>query len=218
MNLADFGRILIRRGWIILVLAALAAGSTFLLSRAQTPVYRCLQKVLIQPGRTDLSLTESSRQLLNQYRSFLDSTLIAAQVIDDLRLDMTPGELKGEVTVAAVAIDLSIDISADSTDIGQAGDIARAWGEALVDYRNAENQGQRREDQVNAILQDNPQCSLLQPRPTLNAVAGGVLGLLLGAIIIFVLEFLESSIVRRREDLERGMDISVLASIPHDKQ
>jgi capsular polysaccharide biosynthesis protein len=47
-----------------------------------------------------------------------------------------------------------------------------------------------------------------------NALAGGVLGLLLGGVIVFVLEYLESSIVRRREDIERSMDMPVLAAIP----
>jgi len=41
-----------------------------------------------------------------------------------------------------------------------------------------------------------------------------VLGAIVGVIIIFVLEYLESSVVRRREDLERMMEIPVLATIP----
>jgi capsular polysaccharide biosynthesis protein len=57
--------------------------------------------------------------------------------------------------------------------------------------------------------------SLLAPRPLLNAVAGAILGLLLGGVIVFVLEYLESSIVRSRDDLERSAEIPVLASIPH---
>jgi capsular polysaccharide biosynthesis protein len=214
MNLTDYGRILLRRGWIVLLLAFLAAGAAYFLSTRQTPVYRAIQKVLIQPSRTDLSLTESSRQLLNSYRSLMDSTFVAAKVIDNLQLDMTPQALKADVEVVASAIDLGIEISADSTDPGLAARIAQEWGEQLVDYRNVENQKVRREDQVNATLQDNPQPALLAPRPAINALAGGILGILIGAIVVFVMEYRESSVIRRREDLERMMGIPVLAAIP----
>jgi capsular polysaccharide biosynthesis protein len=94
--------------------------------------------------------------------------------------------------------------------------VAKAWGERLVMYRDQENQKNRREDQVNALLQDDPTYSLLAPRPGINALAGGVLGFLLGGIVVFVLEYLESSVVRRRDDLERGMELPVLAAIPAD--
>ena len=82
MNLIDYGRILWRRGWIILLLAVFAAGSAYFLSTQQTTIYRSTQKVLIIPSRSDLSLTESSRLLLNSLREYLDSTYMAANVID----------------------------------------------------------------------------------------------------------------------------------------
>jgi capsular polysaccharide biosynthesis protein len=214
MNLADYGRILIRRGWIIILLALLAAGSAYFLSSRQTPVYRAIQIVLIQPARSDFGLTESSKAQLNSLRLYLDSTFTAAKVIDALQLDMTPPALKGAVRISVDQLTLSLTISVDMPDGDQANDIAKAWGEQLVQFRNQENQKVRREDQVNALLQDNPRYDLLAPRPTINAAAGGVLGLLLGAIIVFILEYLESSIVRRREDLERVLDIPVLAAIP----
>ena len=65
MNLIDYGRILVRRGWIIILLAVIAAGGAYFLSTRQTPIYRSIQKVLIQPARIDLSLTESSKALLS---------------------------------------------------------------------------------------------------------------------------------------------------------
>jgi capsular polysaccharide biosynthesis protein len=49
-----------------------------------------------------------------------------------------------------------------------------------------------------------------------NAAAGGVLGLLVGVIVVFLLEYLESSVVRRRDDLERQMDIPVIGALPAD--
>ncbi len=213
MNLIDYIRILVRRGWIMLLLALIVAASAFFVSRNQTPVYRSTQLVLIQPSRSDFGLTEASRLQLNSYAVYLDSELIAQRIIEDLRLDMTPGQLKSNVTIAPDTLRLVVRIDVRSTDGDLANDIARAWGQQLVDYRNQENQTSRREDRVNALLPDLPRYSQQSPRPMLTAVAGGIMGLIVGGVIVFVLEYLESSIVRRREDLERD-DLLVLAGVP----
>lgn len=212
MNLVDYGRILWRRGWMMVLLALIAAGSAYVLSFQQTPVYRSTQKVLIQPSRNDLGLTEATTRLLNSYVVYLDSELIAARVIDALRLDMTPGQLKSNVTIAPDPLRFTIQIDVDLPDGDLANDVARTWGEMLVQYRNEQNQTVRREDRIDALLPDVARYELLRPRPIINALAGAILGVLLGGIIIFVLEYLESSVVRRRDDIER--DIPVLAAIP----
>jgi capsular polysaccharide biosynthesis protein len=214
MKLTEYGRILVRRGWIILLLALLAGGSAYGFSQFIPETYRATQVVLIQPSRNDLGLTEAIVRLLNSYRTYLDSRLIAADVINNLQLDMTADALKSEVVITVGQIDFTIRIDVDSADAHTAEIIAREWGDQLVQYRVRENQTVRNEDRIDAVIQDNPQVSLLQPRPTLNAAAGAVLGFLLGIIIVFVLEYLESSIVRNREDLEHTLDLPVLASVP----
>jgi capsular polysaccharide biosynthesis protein len=214
MNLADYVRILARRGWIMLLLAVIVGGSAFLLSRQQTPVYRSTQVVLIQPSRSDFGLTEASRLLLNSYVVFLYSEERAAEIIETLRLDMTPGQLMENATIAPDTTRLVVQIDIDSTDGDQANDIARAWGQKLVDFRSEANQQVQRADRVEAVLPDLPRYRLLSPRPYITGAAGAILGLLIGGVIVFVLEYLESSIVRRSEDLERTIEIPVLASIP----
>jgi capsular polysaccharide biosynthesis protein len=214
MNLMDYASILLRRGWIMILLAVLAAASAWFLSQRQTPIYRSTQRVLIQPTRADLSLTESSKSLLGNHVMYLDSEFRAQEVIDNLQLDMTPEQLKSAVTIASDPLNLTIQIDVDMPDGELANDIAREWGNLLIQYRNAENQLARREDYIKAQLQDVARYDLLRPRPTINAIAGAILGLLLGGVIVFVLEYLESSIVRSRDDLERTVNISVLAAIP----
>lgn len=214
MNLLDYGRIVVRRGWIMVLLAVLAGGAAYFLTKGEQPIYRSIQTVLIQPARSDNGLTISSKDLLANYSLLLQSTYTASTVIDQLQLDMTPQALYSVVKVVPDSLTLSIKISVDLPDGEMANRVAKAWGEQLVQYRNAENQKVARSDQVNARLQDDPTYSLDHPRPTINAAAGAILGVIIGAIIIFVLEFLESSVVRRREDLERIIEIPVLATIP----
>lgn len=214
MSLVEYGRILLRRGWIILLLAVIAAGSAYFLSQRQTPIYRATQKVLFVPSRSDFGLTEASRLLLNNNVEYLNSTFVAQQVVDNLSLDMTAGQLLGETTITANRDSLFIQIDVDNPDPRVAERVALEWGNLLVQYRDALNQEARREDRITARIQDNPTSSLESPRPAINAAAGAVLGILLGGVIVFVLEYLESSVVRRREDLERALELPVLAIIP----
>lgn len=214
MNLLDYVRILVRRGWILALLAVIAAVSAYYLATQQAPIYRSTQRVLLQPARADLGLTEASKTLLGSHRLYLDSELIAQEVINNLQMDMTPGELKSKVTIVPDQNSLSIQIDVDLPDGDMANDVAREWGNMLIRYRNEENQKARREDRIDASLQDTARYSLLSPRPLINAAAGGILGLVLGGVIIFILEYLESSVVRNREDVERSLDLPVLAALP----
>jgi capsular polysaccharide biosynthesis protein len=214
MNLMDYVYILARRGWIIVLLAVITAASAYFLATQQTPVYVSTQRVLMQPTRADLGLTQASRTLLGNHVAYLDSEFRAQQVIDRLQLDMTASELKDRVTIAADDLSLSIQIDVRLPDGDLANDVAREWGNLLIQYRTAENQRARREDHINASLQDNAKYSLFSPRPLINAAAGGILGVLLGGIIIFILEYLESSVVRNREDIETNVNIPVLAAVP----
>lgn len=215
MSLYDYGRILLRRGWIVLLLAGLAAVSAFLLSRQTTPTYRASQVILIQPARNDLGLTEATTRLMNSYQVFLNSSLRAQDVIDALQLDRTPGDLLGDVTIQSNRDNLTVQIDFEATDCALASAVAREWGNRLVLYRNQENQRVRLEDRIDALPADNPKCpTATTPNVAVNTAAGLLLGLLAGIVLVFVLEYLESSTVRRRDDLERALQMPVLASLP----
>ncbi len=214
MSLIDYASILIRRGWIILLLAAIAAGSAYLFSGTLAPVYRATQKVRIEPSRTDFGLTQAAKQLLNSHVSYLDSSLRAAEVIDRLQMDMTPNQLRADVRIAPNLDSLVIQIDAEHGNPAQAESIAAEWARLLVQYRNDRNQQARREDRIEAVLQDRPVTVLARPNTRINALVGLIAGAFVGAIIVFVLEYLESAVVRRRDDVESGVGLPVLAAVP----
>lgn len=214
MNLIDYGRIALRRGWIMLLLAAIAAGSAYALSGLQTPLYRASQIILIQPARTDLGLAEGLLRLMNSYQVYLGSSERAQEVIDRLQLDMLADDLLSRVQIVSNRENLTVQIDVTLPDGPVAAEVARTWGDILVAFREADNQTLRQEDRVRATLPDKAAWGLFSPNRTLNTIAGGVLGLLLGGVVVFVLEYLESSIVRRRDDIERALDLPVLAAIP----
>ncbi len=214
MNLIDYGSILIRRGWVMLLLGIIAAGAAFFFSRQMTPVYRATQKVLIVPSRSDFGLTQAAKQTLNNHVAYLDSSQRAAEVIDRLQMDMIPQQLRANVRIAPDINSLLIQIDADHTDPGQASRIAAEWGVLLVEYRDRLNQQARREDRIVATLQDNPVPFRARPNVLINTLVGLIAGIFVGGIVVFVLEYLESAIVRRREDVEIAAGLPVLAVVP----
>jgi capsular polysaccharide biosynthesis protein len=220
MNLLDYARIFVRRGWIIVLLALLAAGATFLFSRTITPTYRSTQTILIVPSRPDWGLQQAAVQLLNSRREYLYSSLRAQEVIDALQIDQQPYDLLAATTIAPNRDNMTIEISVDlpATSDAEAAKtlnpITIEWGNRLIQYQNEINQEARREDRVTARPKDNPTIARLRPNMLVNTLIGGLAGLFIGAVLVFVLEFLESAVIQRRVDVERVTDLPVLAVIP----
>jgi capsular polysaccharide biosynthesis protein len=214
MSLADYVRLLQRRGWILIVVAALTTVSAYVFSRVQTTVWKSSIVVGIQPTRPDFGLTQSAKDLLRYYAAVITTRTYAQKVINSQQLDMVPDELLGDVTIAPDASRFVIQIDFKSESAELANSVTQAWATALVDWRNSENAKIRREDQVEAVILDPPQQSVDSPKTTVNTLAGGILGLLLGGVIIFLLEYLESNVLRSPQDIERALSLSVLGAIP----
>lgn len=214
MELADYFRILRRRGWIIIVLVAITASSAYVFSKLQTPVYKASVNVSINPARADYGLTQSAKIMLRNYVAIVHSETWAGEIIDGEELDLTPGKLKSNVTVASDDSRLLIQIDVKDYDQAQASLIANAWAQKLVVWRQQENVKQRKEDQVYAYQIDPAAPGLFSPKTKVNTVAGGVLGLLLAGVIIFFLEWVESGVVRSSGDVERHLGLTILGAIP----
>src|SRR5258708_5133376 len=214
MNLIDYVRILARRGWIILLAMVLTAGSAYVFSKLQTPIYRATQKILIKPSRPDLGLTESLKQLVTSWAARTDTELRATEAINALKLDLTPAQLHKQVTVTPDLNDLQIVVDVNMTNGDLANRVARVYGTQFIEWRNQENQPLRNEDRISAELLDFPQYGQFQPNTAVNVAAGALLGLLVGGVIVFILELIESNVVRRANDVERYLQLPVLGNLP----
>jgi len=215
VEFGDYLRIIRQRGWLILLLAVLTAAAAFGFSKIQTPVYESSLRILVQPSRTDFGQAQAAKQLLRGYVQWIKSSYRAAKVIDELQLDMTPEQLLGDVEVASDESSFVIQLNVENTDPNLANDIARRWGETFIQWRIEDNNTQRKEDRVDAEFIDDPLAGLDRPQTRINTAAGAVFGALLGIIVVFILEWIESGVVRRTEDVERYLDIPVIGTIPN---
>lgn len=214
MPLSDYFRILYRRGWILLLMALLTAAAAFVFSQLQTPVYQSTIYLLVQPARTDFGLTQSAKTLLRSYVAWLDTNRVAAEVVETLQLDTTPESLRGNVTIASDDSRFVIQVDVKNENGELANKVAQRWAELFIQWRDDKNQEQRKEDRVDAIILDAPTLALDRPNTRVNTLAGGILGILLGGVIVFVLEYIESAVIRSAEDIERQFKLPVLGAIP----
>jgi capsular polysaccharide biosynthesis protein len=215
MELNEYLAILRRRGWLILLMALLTAAAAFGFSKVQTPVYKSSLRLLVQPARTDFGQAQAAKQLLRGYVQWIRSSYRAASVIDELQLDMTPEQLLGDVEVASDDSSFVVELNVENTEPNLANDIARTWGNIFVQWRIEDNATQRKEDRVDAEFIDDPRASLDRPRTKINAAAGLVFGAILGVVLVLLLEWIESGVVRRSEDVEKHLDIPVIGTIPN---
>ncbi len=215
MSLSEYGRILRRWGWILLLMALLTAGSAYVFSKVQTPTYKSTVMILVSPSRPDLGQTQSAKTLLRAYVLRVDSETFAQEVIDELQLDTSAQALMSDVTIASDDSRFAIQIDVINRNGDVANDIARVWAKEVVAWRDAENANIRQEDKVSAVIVDEPtHYTLYRPNTKVNTLAGAILGLLLGGVIVFAIEYVEAGVLRSPQDIERALQISVLGTIP----
>jgi capsular polysaccharide biosynthesis protein len=214
MELRDYLRILRKRGWIIILTTLLTAAAAWGFSRLQAVEYKSSVNVFVSPDRIDNGTLLAAKQILRGFRAYIDSENFAAQVIERLGLDMKPDQLKPKVTIATKDEDFLLQIDVVNTDGDQANDIARTWATAFVEWRQQENLKQRKEDRVSAYIVQDPKYGQFRPQTSLNVIAGAIIGLLLGVLIVFFLEAIESNILRSSDDVERVLGTTVIGAIP----
>ena len=214
MELGDYIRILRKRWWIIVVAVVLTAGSGFVFSKLQHPEYTSTAEVIIEPARPDWGLAQAAKILLRTYMTVVDSDRKALAVIDELKLPMTPDQLRSRARFAVEDDRMVIKIEIEDYDGDQANDIARTWAQLLVEWRDSQNQDQRKEDRVYAYLRDEPRYVQSWPKTKIVTAAGGVFGLVIAGVVIFFLEWLEAGIVHTPQDVERQLNLVVVGAIP----
>jgi len=215
MELRDYARILLKRGWIIILVSIITAVSAVAFSKMQTVIYRSTARLQVIPARYDYGLTLAADKLLRQFGLQIETTTMAQKVIDQLQLDISPEKLRERVTVRPIPEDFVIQIDVDYPDPATAQAIASTLAEEYVNYHTAQSVNVDKSDRIEIRLLEGAKYGWVHwPKTKTLAVAGAILGIMLGSIMAFGLEYLESDVLRSSEDVERYVGIPVVGSIP----
>lgn len=211
----EYGGVIRRYGWIVVVSVLLAGLLSYGVSFFQEEMYRATVQVSTVPARPDWGLGNTAKDLMRNFALNLRTHEVAKEVIDRAQLDMHPGEFLRLTKVAPDSSTFTIEIEARSRDKIVAEDMGLTLAEWFVDERTAYYAQQDKRDRIEVkIVSRTIEAVQTQPQPLINAVAGGVLGLLLGIGLILLIAWVESGLLRTPDSVERTLALPVLGAIP----
>lgn len=215
MTVQEYLRIIRRRGWIIIVTVVLAATAAFAVSYIQEEMYRAVVYVSTVPARPDWGLGNTAKDLMRNFAANIQTPEIAQRVIERAQLDQNPYDFLGHVNVVAESSDFTILIEARARDGEVAKLMALTLADEFVEERTAYYAQQDKRDRIEVKIRSRAiGYDQYQPKPLMNAVAGAVLGLLLGIALVLMLTWMEAELLRTPAAVERALGVPVLGAIP----
>jgi len=137
------------------------------------------------------------------------------KAIDRAQLDMTTDQFLADLDVSSDASNLTITINAESRSEAEAVLMAQYLADVFVEERDDRNQVIDIRDRIYVSKVDDVRYAVLaSPKWKFNTLAGAVFGAIVGGIIVFFLEWLESDILRTAADLKKVVAAPVLGAIP----
>jgi capsular polysaccharide biosynthesis protein len=218
MELSDYFKILRKRGWIIVAVAAIAAASAFIFSKMQTPIYSASVKLSVVPARaTDWGSSNSLKDLLRNYAENIRTHTMATKVIDRAQLDMDTTTLLDKLFVTPDSSTFTLELEARDRDPKVAMDMVDTMAKVFAEDRDQWNQEQDKQNRIEVKMLDsvyNLGWTQYSPQTKINTLAGGLFGVLMGIAVVFFLEWLEMDVIRTSTDVERATGVVVLGVIP----
>lgn len=214
IDLRDLAVMVLRRWWLILVCAVLAAGSAYVYTKQMmTPLYQAGNMVFLGKEDTripmDLITVEVNNQLIIDYRELLRTKMVSREVISQLNLDVPEDVIRGGVSVSTISDSRMFSITFTSPDPEFAAKVVNQLADVLVVKAKEIIQV----DNVVVIDRAEVPTSPISPNARRNTMMAGLLGVMAALGLIFLLEFLDRTF-KKSEELERKLGLPVLGEVP----
>jgi capsular polysaccharide biosynthesis protein len=215
MTFQEYWRIIRKRGWIILLAMFLGAAAAFVISYFQKDLYAATVEVSTVPARPDWGLGNTAKDLMRNFTANLKTPEVAANVIARQQLDMNPYDLLANTQVEPDSSTFTIKVQVRNPDGEVAKQAALGFADEFYEERTAYYAQLDKSDRIEVKIRSRDiGYDQLQPKPLLNAIAGAVLGLLLGLAVVLVLTWMEADLLRTPAAVERTLGIPVLGAVP----
>lgn len=215
MQPRDYVPVLRKRWALILAVLVIAVVASYLFTRLQTEIYRAEANLTVSPSRMDYGQTLVIENLIRQYARELQTEDIARQVNDTLKLDLPVEGLRGKMRASPVMDDLTLLLQVDDIEASRARDIAYEWAREYVKRHQNKMANVEPRDRIEVAVLDRPApASLNWPKRNQILAAAAILGLILGTLLAFVLEYVDDTL-KSTQDVDRYLGtLPVLGAIP----
>lgn len=150
-----------------------------------------------------------NQRLVSTYGEIVKSRVVTDKVIENLGLDMSFADFGKKVSVSLVKdteiIKLIVTDENPILAAKIANETAEVFMESVKDIMMVEN--------IQIIDEAQVPKKPISPRPKLNMAIAGILGLMVGIFLSFLLEYLDNTI-KTPEDVEKYLGLSVIGTIP----
>lgn len=215
MTFQEYWRIIRTRGWIVLLAILLGAVGAYTISKFQKDLYAATVEVSTVPARPDWGLGNTAKDLMRNFTSNLKTPEVAANVITRQQLDMNPYDLLANTQIEPDSSTFTIKIQVRNPDGEVAKQAALGFADEFYEERTAYYAQLDKSDRIEVKIRSRDiGYEQIQPKPLLNALAGGVLGLLLGVAIVLLLTWMEADLLRTPAAVERTLGVTVLGAVP----
>lgn len=223
ISLQDIFKLIKKRLLLIISITIVAVSIAIVLSfYVLTPIYQANTQILVNQksnGEEEYSWSqiETDLQLINTYKYIIKTPVILDEVIEELKLDTTPEQLTGQITLSSESDSKVLNIEVQDPDPEQAANIANVTAEVFKE----EIPSLMNVDNINILsaakVSENP--SPIKPNKASNIAIGAVIGMMIGIGLAFLLEILDTTI-KDEKDVEEILGIPIMGlvgSIPLEK-
>jgi capsular polysaccharide biosynthesis protein len=219
LDLKEIIGLLLTKFWIIALSGIALALLSFLVSHyALTPMYQSTTKVYVM-NRENTSATityadlQTGAQLTKDYMTLVTSRPVTEKVIAELGLNTHHDALVKMISVTNPANTRILEITVEYPDPSMAKQIADSIRKASSNHISSVMNIEKVTVVEEANLPEHPS----SPNVLMNTLIGGVLGGMLSVFVIFLIYMLDDTI-KTPDDIEKYLGISVLGSIPMQKE
>jgi capsular polysaccharide biosynthesis protein len=214
LDLREIMRVLHRRWWVLILLPTVAMVvaalvSTFVLK----PSYEASTTIwVVKEGANQINYNDLllNHNLTKTYAEVAKSRAVMKQVIETLHLKNTDVvALQNRLTVTPVRDTEILSFTVEDPNPVMAAQLIDAVAEAFKDQIGRSIKVDNVTVVDPAIVPTQP----IRPRPLLNTALAGVLGLMAALGLIFLIEYLDTSI-KSPDDVAHYLDLPVLGAIP----
>ena len=220
MNMQEHLNVLRRRWRLLALVAVLCVGGSAALSMSATPTYQASASLFfsLQNGNNANELAQGSTFTQNQmasYATLATTAEVLGPVIDELGLQTDAHDLAKRVRAATPNETVVLEISVTSGSADQAAEIANSVAQKVTEAVDAlAPVNEEGDPSVRSTIVDPAEPPDFQSSPNTrrNVAAGLVLGLLLGSLVAFLRETLDTR-VRDSRQVQLVTGLPVLGSL-----